>query len=54
MSEQASQMMALLCSVVRSVPVGTNLALLHLLWMLVSGQWWLSRGAVIPGLAQLG
>jgi len=54
MSEQASQMMALLCSVVRSVPVGTNLALLHLLWMLVSGQLWLSRGAVIPGLAQLG
>jgi hypothetical protein len=54
MSEQASQMMALLCSVVRSVPVGTNLALLHLLWMLVSGQLLLSRGAVIPGLAQLG
>jgi len=54
MSEQTSQMMALLCSVVRSVPVGTNLALLHLLWMLVSGQLLLSRGAVIPGLAQLG
>ena len=54
MSEHAAQMMALLCSVVRFVPVGTNLALLHLLWMLVSGQLLLSRGAVIPGLAQLG
>jgi len=54
MSEPASQMMTLLCSVVRFVPVGTNLALLHLLWMLVSGQLLLSRGAIIPGLAQLG
>lgn len=54
MSEHATQMMALLCSVVRFVPVGTNLALLHLLWMLVSGQLLLSRGAVIPGLAHLG
>lgn len=54
MSEPASQMMTLLCSVVRFVPVGTNLALLHLLWMLVSGQLLLSRGAVIPGLAHLG
>lgn len=54
MSESASQMMVLLCSVVRSVPVGTNLALLHVLWMLVSGQLLFSRGAIIPGLAQLG
>jgi len=54
MSESASQMMTLLCSVVRFVPVGTNLALLHVLWMLVSGQLLLSRGAIIPGLAQLG
>lgn len=54
MSEYAAQMMALLCGVVRFVPVGTNLALLHLLWMLVSGQLLLSRGAVIPGLSQLG
>lgn len=54
MSESTSQMMTLLCSVVRFVPVGTNLALLHVLWMLVSGQLLRSRGAVIPGLAQLG
>jgi len=53
-SAPASQMMTLLCSVVRYVPVGTNLALLHVLWMLVSGQLLLSRGAIIPGLAQLG
>jgi len=54
MSEPAAQMMTLLCSVVRFVPVGTNLALLHVLWMLVSGQLLLSRGAIIPGLAQWG
>ena len=54
MSESAAHMMTLLCSVVRFVPVGTNLALLHLLWMLVSGQLLQSRGAIIPGLVQLG
>lgn len=54
MNEPTWQMMTLLCSVVRSTPVGTNLALLHLLWMLVSGQLLLSRGAIIPGLAQMG
>ena len=54
MSESASQMMTLLCRAVRFVPVGTNLALLHLLWILVSGQLLQSRGAIMPGLAQLG
>ena len=54
MSESAAHMMTLLCSVVRFVPVGTNLALLHLLWILVSGQLLQSRGAIIPGLVQLG
>ena len=36
------------------VPVGTNLGLLPLLWMLVSGQLPASRGAVIPGLSACG
>ena len=36
------------------VPIGTNLGLFHLLWMLLSGRLLQSRGAVIPGLADLG
>ena len=44
----------LLHDVVCTLPIGTNLALLHLLWMMVSGQLLLSRGAVIPGLHQMG
>ena len=35
-------------AVVQGVPIGTNLGVFHLLWML------LSRGAVIPGLAAWG
>lgn len=31
------RMMSLLCTLVGSFPIGTNLGLLHLLWMLVSG-----------------
>jgi hypothetical protein len=54
MNEPVSQMVTLLCNVVRTLPVGTNLALLHLLWMLVSGCLLLSRGAIIPGLQLTG
>jgi hypothetical protein len=34
--------------------VGTNLAMFHLLWMLLSGRLLESRGAVIPALAAMG
>lgn len=54
MNAPAFQMMQLLCDVVRSLPIGTNLALLYLLWALVSGQFLTSRGGVIPALDQLG
>ena len=54
MNDHVSQTVRLLCSVVRTLPIGTNLALLHLLWMMVSGQLLLSRGAIIPGLHQMG
>ena len=54
MNEHVSQMMTLLCNVVRTLPVGTNLALLHLLWIMVSVYLLLNRGAVIPGLHQMG
>lgn len=43
-----------LSHVVACVPVGTNLGLFHLLWMLLSGRLLQSRGAVIPGLADFG
>src|SRR4029450_12712721 len=43
-----------LARVVQRVPIGTNLGLFHLLWMLLSGRLLLSRGAVIPRLAALG
>lgn len=36
--------------VVKQVPIGTNLALLHLLWAMVSGAFLESRGAVFPAL----
>jgi hypothetical protein len=43
-----------LARVVAGVPIGTNLGLFHLLWMLLSGRLLQSRGAVILGLADLG
>jgi hypothetical protein len=54
MSPIVYRMNDILSHVVQRVPVGTNLGLLHLLWMLLSGRLLLSRGAVIPGLAALG
>jgi hypothetical protein len=47
-------MMAVLCALVVGCPIGTNLGLLHLLWMLVSGRLLASRGAIIPGLSACG
>ncbi|MGE3540644.1 MAG: hypothetical protein AB7N91_24790 [Candidatus Tectimicrobiota bacterium] len=43
-----------LSHVVADVPMGTNLGLFHLLWMLLSGRLLQSRGAVMPGLADVG
>jgi hypothetical protein len=54
MSQPVSEMMTLLCKVVQTVPIGTNLALLHLLWMMASGHLLVSRGAIIPGLYHTG
>ncbi len=48
------RMMTLLCTVTQRVPRGTNLGLVQVLWMLVSGRLLESRGAVIPGLAACG
>ena len=54
MPKAVSRMLTLLCALVVTLPVGTNLGLLHVLWMLVSGQLLATRGAVIPGLDACG
>jgi hypothetical protein len=46
--------MTVLCSLVDEFPIGTNLGLVHLFWMMLSGQLLKTRGAVIPGLDALG
>ena len=40
--------------IVQSVPVGTNLALLHLMWSILNGSFLGSRGAVFPALQESG
>jgi hypothetical protein len=46
--------MEALFAVTVNLPIGTNLALLHLLWMQVSGGLLPSRGALFPGLQAIG
>jgi hypothetical protein len=48
------RVLGLLCALVETLPIGTNLGVLHLCWMLVSGQLLGSRGAIFPGLQALG
>lgn len=48
------RVLTLLCGLVRDLPIGTNLGLFHLFWMLVRGELLATRGAVIPGLRALG
>jgi hypothetical protein len=47
-------MLTLSCPLVVACPIGTNLGLLHLLWMLVSGRLLGARGALFLGLADCG
>jgi hypothetical protein len=54
MQERVYRVIEVLCGVVARTPIGTNLGLVHLLWMLVSGRLLETRGAVIPGLSTLG
>ena len=54
MQEVVYRVVGVLCAVVTATPIGTNLGLVHLLWMLVSGRLLGSRGAVIPGLSATG
>jgi hypothetical protein len=43
-----------LSQLIEGLPVGTNLALLHFMWMLVSGALLPSRGALFPALKSIG
>jgi hypothetical protein len=48
------RVLGLLCALVKPLPIGTNLGLLHLCWMLLRGELLGSRGAIFPGLQALG
>lgn len=50
MPEIVQYTMTVLCVLTQDVTLGTNLALLHFMWMLVSGALLPSRGAVFPAL----
>ena len=54
MQDPVYRMLELLCVVVSPLPIGTNLGLLHLLWMLVSGRLLMARGALFMGLSETG
>lgn len=54
MSEIVYRITDLLHTLLRSVPVGTNLGLIHLFWAFLSGRFLPSRGALFPALADLG
>jgi hypothetical protein len=54
MPEAVYRTLTLLCALLGALPIGTNLGMLHLLWMLVSGRLLEARGAVIPALSACG
>lgn len=45
---------SVLATLLENLPVGTNLALLHFMWMMVSGALLPNRGAVFPALKAIG
>src|SRR6266404_5574094 len=54
MSNLSYEIVTLLCRVLDSVPLGTNLGLFTLMWALMSGRFLASRGAVFPALSAMG
>jgi hypothetical protein len=54
MSDICYEIVALLCPILASVPVGTNLGLFHLFCALLSGRLLTHRGGVFPSLADMG
>ena len=49
-----NHIITVLCALMQNLPVGTNLALLQFLWMLVSGALLPNRGAIFPALKSIG
>jgi hypothetical protein len=54
MHQTVYRVVTVLCALVAGVPLGTNLGLVLVLWMLLTGRLLATRGAVIPGLSALG
>jgi hypothetical protein len=54
MHEAVYRVLALVSALVVELPIGTNLGLLHVFWMLLCGELLLSRGAIFPGLSAVG
>jgi hypothetical protein len=54
MRDVACRMLTLMCIVIAPLPIGTNLELLHLLWMVVSRRPTAALGAVSGGLSDCG
>ena len=54
MHEVVYRLMSRLCALTESLPVGTNLSLVMVFWMLVTGQLLATRGAVVPALSASG
>jgi hypothetical protein len=54
MQEAVYRVLTLVNALVADVPIGTNLGLLHLFWMVLCGKLLLSRGAIFPGLSAVG
>lgn len=53
-STAVSYTMEALCAITEGLPIGTNLGLLHLFWMQISGSLLPSRGALFPALQAIG
>ncbi len=49
-----NHIIAILSTLTESLPIGTNLALLHFMWMLVSGALLPNRGAIFSALKSIG
>ena len=54
LSAATSHTLEALCTITEGLPIGTNLGLLHFLWMQVSGSLLPSRGAIFPALQVIG
>ena len=54
MSIAIEQTLQALEIMVQSVPVGTNLGLIHLMWSILNGSFLVSRGGIFPALQNSG